>query len=143
MTRDEVFAAVMRVEGALGDRAAARALENELYRDVMLAISKGAPNPADLAKIVRQTLLFKLSEVARMPEASADWTKEPPTQPGYYWVRAAGAPEVVHVSSFAVADDFGLVVWTVGGDDWLRMRECEGWRWWPIALVVPHYESEW
>lgn len=71
------------------------------------------------------------------------WTREPPSQPGFYWARIAGAPEVVHVDSFGVADDFGLLVWCIGEDDWNRLSECTHWWWWPVPVVPPHVEREW
>jgi len=71
------------------------------------------------------------------------WTREPPTQPGYYWARIAGAPEVVHVDRYSIADDSGLLVWCIAEDGWHRLTECTGWRWWPEPLVAPFVEGDW
>ena len=71
------------------------------------------------------------------------WTHNLPTEPGLYWIRRyRGSPEVAHVEAYAMLpDDFGLVVWQIGGDDWTRLRECAGWLWWPVALVPPVFEG--
>jgi hypothetical protein len=71
------------------------------------------------------------------------WTREAPTQPGFYWVRAAGLPEVVHVDSYAIGDNEGLLVWCLGEDGWLKVKECTGWRWWPEPIVPPYVEGDW
>jgi hypothetical protein len=49
----------------------------------------------------------------------------------------------VHVDTFVLADDHGLLVWCVGEDGWQRLTECTGWYWWPEPLVAPFLEGDW
>jgi hypothetical protein len=87
--------------------------------------------------LVRQAAVCSSRETIML-----EWSKNPPSQPGFYWVLAAGAPEVVHVDAYAVADDSGLLVWCVGESAWFRLSECDGWRWWPARLDAPHFEGD-
>jgi len=62
----------------------------------------------------------------------SQWTYDRPTKPGYYWAVLYTLPEVAYVDQSA-----GKLVVSVFDEDPRAMSECNGWRWWPVALVAP------
>lgn len=63
----------------------------------------------------------------------SEWTKEPPTEPGWYWFRhmKGSMHEVVMVSQF----HSGLRVFGPA-HDWISIDMLHG-EWWPVPIEPP------
>lgn len=76
------------------------------------------------------------------------WTKEPPKDRGWYWLRydkSRGGPWIFQHILIQNADRTALDEWYLCGDDCGRdARELagEGMEWWPIPLLPPPTEQE-
>ena len=63
------------------------------------------------------------------------WTKEAPTEPGYYWWRKGNAAEIKHlVEGMHGRDDLGF--WSLVGPRFISVTEVGG-QWWPERIQEP------
>ena len=62
-----------------------------------------------------------------------EWTKEPPTEPGWYWCKTSGHA-MESFASPAKVDADGSILW----DGYYRARDAiMGLRWWPEPIPPP------
>ena len=66
------------------------------------------------------------------------WTKDPPTEPGWYFARWGGAPAgVVRVARGYDESDPTLHMWTMGEELCEPLSEVDGVEWWPVPIQPP------
>lgn len=74
----------------------------------------------------------------------AEWTNDPPTRRGWYWMREGGTLQCVEIN-YVTSRAFGnprlaMRATTVRGQDWhyLRVRcPAHAREWWPIPIAPP------